>query len=1038
MRRSIGLAILVASVLFGLGAAPARALDPTRGLRDFHHTAWTAREGMPVSVRAIEQTADGFLWLGTGSGVYRFDGLHVERVERFGSARLPLVEVHAMEITSDGDLWIGFAGNVTTIVRVRRGVMTTYTEADGLPANGVTQLVADNRGGLWMRSNGDAAGGFSDRLAYFDGRSWRQVEGPWGSMSQDIMTGVWDYVATGDGTVWAKNGSTLYYFRAGMQRFEAAPGYSGQIVGFALAPDGRGWTADGAARRFYSLPDLSGAARATIPPPLLQGAVPPGVFGNIYIDRDGTLWCLNEIRGGINRTRSFAAGPAELPEVFNADDGLSSNSVIAFFEDREGNVWIGTEAGLDRFRPADVVLERRVPLTLLGPSLVSATQEALYVYTGHGRGSQSSGSVSAIYRIAGDGEPRRVAESVGDITYFELHGNDLSYVSSPSSGGGERRRFMLRNGERVERIAFPPTASPAQDLGRILVAHGASWYARPRLGYFSFRDGRETQVIAKTDVAIPPTAWLWRDRVLVLYADGAFYEIVGDEVREHRVPDIGQARPMAWNDRRVLFGAQQGLLEWNGEQFRTVSASRAPALAVISDIALTQGGEAWFATPAGAVRATEADLERALADPQAQLPVRLFDTRDGFTGAISGDMHVGPDGRLWFATLNGLAWLDPNRIARNVAPPPVAITLLTAGERTYEMPANLRLPPGSSNLEIDYTALSLTVPERNRFRYRLEGVDTDWVDAGDRREAFYTRLEPGAYLFRVIAANNDGVWNEEGATLSFTIAPTFLQSIWFKFLLALALVAMAWGAYTMRLRQEEARLQSRFEVRIAERERIARELHDTLLQGFQGLMLRFQAIVNRAPEGEELRNSLSDALDRADAVLVEGRARVRELRARDVEGDLAKAIVENAHKAIENDTPEFRLTVEGTPRTLHVLVNEEVTRIADEAVRNAVQHAHAKRIEAILSYGGRELRLIIRDDGVGMPEAVMASGERAGHYGLVGMRERAARIGGRLEVSSREGAGTEIALSLPSRAAYNDGRVRLGNWLRPTRSRNST
>jgi signal transduction histidine kinase len=156
-----------------------------------------------------------------------------------------------------------------------------------------------------------------------------------------------------------------------------------------------------------------------------------------------------------------------------------------------------------------------------------------------------------------------------------------------------------------------------------------------------------------------------------------------------------------------------------------------------------------------------------------------------------------------------------------------------------------------------------------------------------------------------------------------------------------------------------------------------------------------------------------------------------------VEGDLAKAIVDNAHKAIENDTPEFRLTVEGTPRTLHVLVNEEVTRIADEALRNAAQHSKAKRIEASLSYGRRELRLIIRDDGVGMPEAVIASGERTGHYGLVGMRERAARIGARLEVSSRDGAGTEIALSLPSRAAYNDGRVRPGGWLWPTRSRNS-
>jgi signal transduction histidine kinase len=307
---------------------------------------------------------------------------------------------------------------------------------------------------------------------------------------------------------------------------------------------------------------------------------------------------------------------------------------------------------------------------------------------------------------------------------------------------------------------------------------------------------------------------------------------------------------------------------------------------------------------------------------------------------------------------------------------------------------------------------------------------------GTRRQAFYTELGPGEYRFRVIAANNDGVWNEEGATLTFTIRPTFIQSIWFKFLVGLASLGLAVVVYAFRVQQVTAQLQSRFNARIAERERIARELHDTLLQGFQGLLLRFQSIANRLPAEHQLRASLDEALDRADAVLVEGRARVRDLRATGAQSDLAKAIIEIAHKTIENDTPRFQLTVEGAPRLLHVLVHEEVTRIAEEAIRNAVHHAGARAIEVIVSYGA-ELRLAVRDDGAGMPASVLTSGERADHYGLVGMRERARRIGARLNVTSREGAGTEIALSIPARAAYKERRGRLFDWFWRLRSRNS-
>ena len=234
------------------------------------------------------------------------------------------------------------------------------------------------------------------------------------------------------------------------------------------------------------------------------------------------------------------------------------------------------------------------------------------------------------------------------------------------------------------------------------------------------------------------------------------------------------------------------------------------------------------------------------------------------------------------------------------------------------------------------------MPERLHFQYRLDGEDNDWVDAGNRRQVFYTRLVPGDYRFHVIASNDAGVWNRTGAVIAFTIPPTFAQSIWFKMLIAVTLVALGWLAYTVRIRQETARLQSRFNVRIAERERIARELHDTLLQGCQGLLLRFQSIANRIPPGDALRNAIEDALTRADAVLAEGRARVRDLRSVAPSGDFARSLAEAASNILDGDMPRFRLTVEGKPCALNALVGEEVQRIFEEAIRNVLKHANAR------------------------------------------------------------------------------------------------
>jgi signal transduction histidine kinase len=373
-------------------------------------------------------------------------------------------------------------------------------------------------------------------------------------------------------------------------------------------------------------------------------------------------------------------------------------------------------------------------------------------------------------------------------------------------------------------------------------------------------------------------------------------------------------------------------------------------------------------------------------------------------------------------TTNGLASIVSTRIHRNTLPPPVTIWSVTAGGRRYPgSSAALRLPVHTSNLQIEYTAGSLTIPERVHFRYKLEGSDNEWQDAGGRREAFYTNLAPGEYSFHVTASNNDGVWNPVGASLNFTISPAFYQTTWFRVLCGFVCLILMWRLYDFRVAQIRAKVRGRLELRLAERERIARDLHDTLLQGVEGLVLRFQAVANRIARREPVGELLRRALERADQVLEEGRDRVTSLRegAGDV-SELAQALAAAGEQLALMYPVEFRSLVEGAARDLHPIAREELLFIGREALANAFRHAGASLIEVEVSYGDRTLNLRVRDDGRGIDAEVLRNG-RPGHWGLSGMRERARNIRADLEVWSRPGTGTEIDLSLQAELAYARG-----------------
>ncbi|MBB5711850.1 sensor histidine kinase [Sphingomonas xinjiangensis] len=475
----------------------------------------------------------------------------------------------------------------------------------------------------------------------------------------------------------------------------------------------------------------------------------------------------------------------------------------------------------------------------------------------------------------------------------------------------------------------------------------------------------------------------------------------------------------------VLVNGTTGLARVRNGVVSTLESKRYPWAARLRDAVQTISGETWLLGMTGLVRVRTAELNRAFDNPGSPVAAETFDSRDGLAsgpqhfGVRGTQMAVGGDGRLWILSRSGLYSLDPSQLVPNKVPPVVSITGLSAGPLNIRDPANASLPTGTTSLTISYTALSLAVPGRNQFRYRLEGIDEGWVDPGTRRQAFYTRLGPGTYRFHVIAANNDGTWNRAGAATRIHIPPTFVQSRLFLVLCAVAAGGLLVGLYSARLRYLTRRIRAQMEARLAEREQIARDLHDTLLQSIQGLMIRFHGLALRPGLDASTRREIDEALDQAEAAVVEGREQVAGLRSARIVG-LPRQLDEFIASLPAGPTPF--LQIDGDERLLEPLVMEEAMKISREAILNASRHASASTIQVTLNFRADRFSVRVEDDGVGVAREVLAAGRREGHFGLPGMVERARRIGGELNIRSTLGSGTSITLQVPARLAYLRGR----------------
>lgn len=985
------------------------ALDPHQSIRQLYHTVWTAREGLTGEVHALAQTADGFLWVGTLDGLFRFDGISFERYQPEAGS-LAARGIVALFAVPSGGLWIGYYNGGATFLNAGRA--TNYAEDRGLPIGTVRAFAIDLDGTVWAALVGG--------IARFDGRRWQWIKNGWNFP----VIGPSTVAADESGTIWSCGAvEGTYFLLRGQRRFQRAQ--SGKCFGvwptFAAGPDGRFW--------LWTAFDSLLTQVATVSRPKKQqaaGAVSSG--GTILFDHDGAAWLVT-YGDGIMRITSpdrFHGGRISekdpLVEKYSGKDGLSDGDVYCLLEDREGNVWVGTAAGLDRFRNRNLYWTQ-LQSNGFGATLVEAGHGDVWAFPEH----PPAINLRDLKPVAGlpDWVVRSKTESDGTIWMWGGMGR-LRIA--------ERESLWRWKAGQIVKVSMPyptPVVAMATD------SMGSLWVSIRGYGVFRRENGQwrlmeilkgRSNITAYSAIADKKgRVWLAYPELntVALWDNGRIQSFSAANGLT-----IGPAGPFAEDGSLLWAGGELGLAYFRDGRFQTLESADPAGLGGVSVIIPVRGDGLWLNKPSGIVHIPQHELDLALRDTKHAINVESFD----LVSDLPELPVLGPqasavrdaNGILWFATPRGVARIDPARIRRNSLAPPVAVRSVVAGGKAYPV-SNAVLPPLTSNLRIAYAVLSISIPERVRSRYKLEGSDQDWQDAGTRRDAFYTNLGPRKYTFRVVACNNDGVWNETGASWNFEIEPAFYQTAWFHGLYVLAGATMIWLVYRFRLRQMTERVNLRYTERLAERTRIAHELHDTLLQSFLGLMFRFQAarnLVIRCPE--EAVQALDQALERTERAIAEGRNAIHGLRSSTLlPNDLAQAVTalgnemnhELASQDSTQDTARFHVVVEGPPRDLDPMLRDEVYAIAREAVRNAFRHAEAHNIEAEIRYGAALLQLRIRDDGKGIDPGIVSEG-RAGHYGVPGMLERARRIGGKLDVWTAAGLGTEIGLTIPSSIAY--------------------
>jgi ligand-binding sensor domain-containing protein/signal transduction histidine kinase len=969
------------------------ALDPSKAVSQYLHDVWTTLNGLPQnSVQALVQTSDGYIWLGTQEGLVRFDGVRFTVFDKRNTPELKNHYILTLLEDQHGNLWIGTSGGGLT--RYSNSKFVTYTKRDGLSDTYIRCLYEDRSGTLWI---GTDLGGLNQ---YRNGKfkSYSTKDG----LSHNFIRSI---VEDAQGNLWiGTDGGGLNVLHEGkFSVFNTSNGLTNNFIGALLNDkDGGVWIGtiggglllwkDGNFQSFTTKQGLSNDYVRT----LLK-------------DKNDTLWIGTE--KGLNRYRDSKF------ESFSIEDGLLHPNVWSLFEDQEGSLWIGLfGGGLSRLKDGKFITYTRRQ---------GMSDDDIWCLYGDPEGAIWIGTVGGGINRLKDGKVTvyTTRDGLAHDTVRALWMDSKGMLWAGTSGGG---LSAFRDGKFK---TYSTKDGLSNDFVRSIYedTHGNLWIGTNGGGLNRFRDGKFTHYSTKNGFIgdfIRPIREDSKGNVWVAVESAGLVRIRNGEFKTFRLRDgLPDDRILSMHEDSegvLWFGTlNSGLLRYKNEEWRRFTRKDGLFDDAVFQILEDSNGHFWMGSNRGIFRVALTDLNDFARGKIQTIPSQSYGIGDGMkTNECNGGSQPSGwkdrIGKLWFPTNNGLVVIDPDKLAENRYLPPVQIEHVSfdgQGVSTTGSRNPLRFPPGQGKLEFQYTALSFLVPEKVRFQYKLEGFDPQWIDAETRRTAFYTNIPPGSYTFRVIASNNDGIWNVTGAAFEFVLEPHFYQTPWFYALGIVAFIAIAVGAYRLRIGQ----MRAQFEAVLEERNRISREIHDTLTQDFTGVVLQLEAAeMTMQNPSEETKELIDRAREIARAGLIESRRFVRELRPAALEiANFPEAVLHVAKQAAAGTDLQVSADVSGLRRHLPAAIEDNLIRIVREACTNVVKHARAKNVKINLKYGMFKVNLDIHDDGRGF-EVNNVFPKHEGGFGLTSMKERARKIRAKFSILSKPDGGTHIHVSVPA------------------------
>lgn len=952
------------------------AVAQSRLLDEYALTSWADEEGLFGGwIVGIAQDPNGYLWVGTVSGLLRFDGLNFERFHGTDGTLLPQRSVSSIYGARDGSVWVGYSGG-GGIYRIRERQVTDYGPAEGLGGGRIAALAEDGEGAMFAATpNG---------LYRLNRERWERIGSEQGLPNGQVFAIYRDRL----NALWAVTAEAVFKRTTPSNRFELVSRTTDAPLGFSESPTGEMWVTSPSVG--YRQIDPRGRSSG-------EAGARRGYGSKLLHDRSGNLWIAT-----LGRGLWFLRHGESVPQAVGTHNGLSNDSVRGLFEDRNGDVWVGTTVGLHRFA------RRRVtPYTDFGVvrALEATPDGGVWIATGSGVVQLLNGRRRQ-FGIA-DGLPSADVRGLHVSRSGQLWVTTIAGIASFADG-------------RFSPLRLDEGRWPAGTVTIAIDSKGRLWGCSEDNGLFRWHDGQLQTVSLSHEVHaadVHSVAVDRADRVWLLMSGGGVglidaeggFQLLRKSDRFHR-SDLAFHEDDAGT---VWLGAGERLTRFKAGRMAAITVFSGLPAGAIRSITGDREGNLWIGTSGGIMRVADSEFDVTEVEPGRRLEFRSYSSSDGLPGVPVRYGYPSAvraaDGQLWFVTGNGVTQVDPQRLSDSRSPTPVHIERVNANGRSFEPTGSFVLPPRTTSLQIDYTALEFYAPRQVQFRYRLEGLDDAWTDAGSRRQALFTNLPPRAYRFQVMARSSEGIWNPAGDEIAFSIQPMFYQTSWFAGLVVTAII----GAITLAWRVRRQQVRRQFELVLTERARMAREIHDTLLQSLAGLELQVDAMASQLTSGGPVWQQMERVRRQIQSDVSEARQSIWALRSPTLETrDLASALQELGQTLAGSSGIGFEFTLEGKPARCAGKVEEHLLRVGLEAVSNAVRHAQATLVRLELLYSDDSITLRVSDDGRGF-DISEAQRQAGTHWGLATMRERADAIGGQLSLVSRPGAGTNLEMIAP-------------------------